>query len=369
MSLKNTVFFLLALFLLTTCVQEAPSTQATAEHVAPTDSFSIDRTTFGRRELSNLLWMNDSTLFSFDSFDDLYFYRKHGPVFSYSANVKLLPENHSVGSVSLSKDGRKLYRLRKKTIYTYSLDGQLKDSITINASLPVLKEEFFVGCCNFLPFLQFGDTLVAYYSHSDANDLFKTYEEDAFLQLIPQKNGTVTTKTLLKKPSELEFYEVLPYLFHCAVNRTLYKMYNGLDTVYSYNLSTGAEGAVSIGNRDYRLPERADLNKLFEPAYSAKRSLANFAYCGFFHNPVTGHFVLFYSCPVLAKPGKNPTSEDVVIKALVLNTDLSILRYLDFQERYFPPLSYIHWPGKGLAMPVYTKDPTNAPIRYHIYNF
>lgn len=368
MSLKNTIFLLPAFFLLAACVQEAPSAQATAGETAPVDSFSIYETMFGRRELSNLLRLNDSTLVSFDSFDDLYFYRKQGSTFSYSANVKLLPENHTVSSLSIRQDGQKLYRLQEKTIYIYNLECQLMDSTNICASLPVLKDKFFVSCCNFLPFLEFGDTIVCYYSAADPNDFFKTYEEPAFMQLTPEK-GKVKVKTLLKKPSQLKFYEVNPYLFHCAVNRMLYKMYNGLDTIYSYNLLTGAEGAVSIGNKDYSLPERADLNKMFDPTYSHKRALASFAYCGFFHNPATGHFVLFYSGPVRARPGKNPISDDIVIKALVLDSDLRVLRYLDFQERYFPPLTYIQWPGKGLAMPIYTNDLNHAPIRYHVYNF
>lgn len=368
MCFHRSVFFFLAFVPLLACVPERVAPEPTAKRVAPLDSFSIKSILYGRRELSSLLWVNDSTLVSFDAFDDLYFYRKLGTVFSYAANVKLLPKNHTVGSLSLSQNGRKLYRLREKTIHTYSLDGQLEDSVTISASLPALKDNYFVSSCNFLPFLEFGDTIVCYYSHSDANDFFKTYTEAAFMELIPQKDSVVV-KTILKKPAQLKFYDVHYYLFHCAVGRTLYKLYNGLDTIYTHNLVTGAEAAVPIGNKDYLLPEKADLNKLFGPAYRAKRSLSNFAYCGFFHNPITGHFVLFYEQPAQAKPGKNATANDTKLQALVLDPNLKPLRYLDFGKSYFPPMTYIQCPGKGLAMPLTTEHPNDEPIRYHIYNF
>lgn len=355
-------------FLFLACAPDTSSTKDFQGHVAPTDSFSIDRILYGRRELSNILWMNDSTLLSSDSFDDLYFYCKRGPVFSYSSTVKLLPTNHTVGFVSLSRDRKKFYRLQEKTIYTYNTDFQLKDSINIRASLPVLKEQFFVSCCNFLPFLEFGDTMVCYYSAAKPDDFFKTYEEAAFMCLIPQK-GTTLVKTVLKKPPQLKFYDVTLYLFHCAVNRTLYKMYSGLDTIYTYNLATGKQNALPIGNKDYSLPEKTDLNKVFNPAYRARSSLVNFAYCGFFHNPVTGHFVLFYNRPAQAKPGKNPTANDLRLQALVLDADLNILRYLDFGQRFFPPPTFVQCPGKGLAMPIFTEHPNDEAIRYHIYNF
>lgn len=362
------VVFFLAFIPFYACVPDASSTKAVTEAVAPADSFSIDRILYGRRELSHLLWMNDSTLFSFDSFDDLYFYRKHGSVFSYSSSVTLLPNNHAVSFVSLSQDGQKLYRLREKTIYAYSLNGLLKDSTTISASLPFLKDRFFVSCCNFLPFLEFGDTMVCYYSAADPNDFFKTYEEPAFMQLIPQK-GTAAVKTMLKKPAHLKFYDVTFHLFHCAVNRTLYKMYNGLDTIYIYNQLTGAESAVPICNKDYSLPEKINLNKVFDSAYRLKHSLSSFCYSGFFHDPTTGHFVLFYERPAQARPGKNPTVDDLRLQALVLDADLKIIRYVNFEQRFFPPMTFIQWPGKGLAMPLYTENTDNEAIRYHIYNF
>jgi hypothetical protein len=344
------------------------ATEIKSVELMPVDSFWMDRLHSSQEEIMTLYPFDDTNIIGFDHFNQLNFYTKNKNVFLYKKSKVLIPERSFSAFLSMNKSKNKYYVLAEKTIYTYDSLYNLKDSSKFNHTMRHLKNDYFPASANLLPLINFGDTLVSYYSHSSATDFYKTYREPAFMEFTPSKSIDSVT-TYLEKPRDLQFYEVGFLTFHTAINNKLYKLYNGIDTLYEYNRLTHKEGKMPIHNKDYVLPERSNSKNLFDFGYLTKRSLSNFAYTGMFYNPMTGNTILFYNTPVSASGDKNPTSKNQKLKAIILDNELKAINYLDFKEEFFPTTTFFLYTNKGLAMPLDNDDPSNQKTKFYIYNF
>lgn len=354
---------------LTSCGKSSENaTDIKSVELMPVDSFWMDGLHSSQEEVMTLYPLNDTCIMGFDHFNQLNFYAKNSHVFRYKESKVLLPERSFSAFLSMNKSKKKFYLLAEKAIYVYDSVYHLKDSSKFTHTMPHLKYDYFIACSNFLPLINLGDTFVSYYSHSNATDFFTTYKEPAFMEFTLAKTIDSVT-TYLEKPSNLQFYEVGFLNFHAAINNKLYKLYNGIDTLYEYSRLTHKEGKIPIRNKDYVLPEWSDSKNLFDFGYLTKRSLSNFSYTGMFHNPITGNTILFYNSPVSPAGDKNPTSKDQKLKAIILDSKLKVINYLNFKEEFFPTTTFFLYTNKGLAMPLNNEDPTREKTKFYIYNF
>jgi hypothetical protein len=368
---KFFIFFVCWLFLigLISCGNSSENAaDIKSGELVPIDSFWIEKLHSSQEEIMTLYPLNDSTIMGFDHFNQLNFYTKNNHVFHYKKSTVLSPDRSFPSFLSVDKSKNKFYLFSEKTIYTYDSLYNLKDSSKFTHTMPYLKNDYFPACSNFLPLINIGDTLVSYYSNNNASDFFTTFKESAFMEFTLSKTiDSVTTYS--KKPSNLQHYEVNFFSFHAAISNNLYKLYNGIDTLYEYNRFTHKEGKVPINNKDYLLPKWSDSKNLFDFGYITKREFSSFSYCGMFYNPTTGNTVLFYNSPVSLAGDKNPTPKDQKLKAVVLDKNLKTINYYIFKQEFLPPTTFFHYSNKGLAMPINNNDPTSEKTTFYIYNF
>jgi hypothetical protein len=337
-----------------------------AHNLMPTDSFHIGKLYSSQNELTSLHPLNDSILIGFDHFDQINFYSKQGNTFAYVKSKTLLPQRSFAAFLSLNES--QVYLFAEKTIYTYDRLFNLKDSFELRHRMRYLKENYFPACDDFLPLITFGDTLVSYYAHSNVADFFTTYKEPAFMEFTLAKKID-SAKTYLPKPSQLKYYEVDFFSFQMAINNSLFKLYNGLDTIYQYNRTTHKEAKIPIHNKDYRLPTKSTSTKLNDFGRRTKRMLSSFSYKGMFYNQSTGNTILFYYTPLNLNADKNPGPDDRILKAAVLDRQFRIINYCEFKKGFSPPITFFYFPNKGLAMPIENEDATSEKTLFYIYNF
>lgn len=332
----------------------------------PVDSFQIEKLISSQQEVTSLNLLNDSTLIGFDHFNQLNIYIKNGSTFRFKRSEFMPPERTNPGFLSVAENGFLLFSDKK--VYRYNPDYRLQDSSKFTAVIKYLKGDYFPACSNFLPLLHFGDTLLSYYANNNPNDFLTNFKEDSFMEFTLRETID-SIKTYSPKPKDLEYYDVNFFSFHTAINNSIYKLYNGIDTLYCHNRHSHKDEKIPIRNKDYVLPERSVLKNAFDFQYLTKREISSFSYCGMFHNSVNDHIVLFYNSPVDQKDKKNPTPKDQKLKAVVLDKNLSIINYFVFEKEFMPTMTFFQYANKGLAMPLNNEDPTNEKTRFYIYNF
>lgn len=357
-------------FVLTSChFQKKDTTAITLDKSKAIDSFSISKLNTSERELSHLSFLNDTTLISFDNFDNLCIYTKKDNLFSYYRPVALQPFSESPRFFYLDTIRKRSYTFKDRTFYTYNSAFTLIDSITLNLSVGGLKTNYFLSATSFLPFIKKEYTFICNYSHADVNDFFKTYNEPALIEFSLTDTSIQNAKTYFRKPIQLKYYDVSFLSSHVNIDNTIYKLYSGFDTLYSYQLNTGKENKIPIRNKDYTLPEKSDLKRLFDFGYRTKHTLASFSYSGMFYNPTSKNLMLFYKTPVAQSTDKNPTSKDQKLKAIVLNSAFKVISYIEFKDSYYNEAHFLIYKNKGIAMPLENEDPLNEKTTFYIYNF
>jgi hypothetical protein len=123
---------------------------------------------------------------------------------------------------------------------------------------------------------------------------------------------------------------------------------------------------MKIGNLSYKLPARWDYHQLFADTFNAYKSryeLQNFKYQAIVYSPNTHHYLLFYT-----EPSKDAFTQP--LKLLVLDSKFKTIDYYKFDEHFFNVTNLVVIPNKGIALPLYPKDPEHEKnILYYIYNF
>lgn len=362
---------ILMYFALTSCgFQKNDSIAIILDKSKAIDSFSISKLNTSERELSHLSFLNDTTLISFDNFDNLCIYTKKDNQFSYHHPVALQPFSDSPRFFYVDTIRKLSYTFKDRTIYTYNSAITLIDSMTLNLSVGGLKTNYFLSATSFLPFIKKDEyTFICNYSHADVNDFFKTYNEPALIEFSLTDTSIPNAKTYFRKPTQLKYYDVSFLSSHVNVGNTIYKLYSGFDTLYSYQLNTGKEATIPIHNKDYTLPEKSDLKRLFDYGYRTKHTLASFTYNGMFYNPASKNLMLFYKTPVAQSTDKNPTSKDQKLKAIVLNSAFKVISYIEFKDSYYNEAHFFIYKNKGIAMPLENEDPLHEKTTFYIYNF
>ena len=367
---SRTALHIFIYFVLTSCgFQKKDTIAITLDKSKAIDSFSISKLNSSERELSHLSFLNDSTLISFDNFDNLCIYTKKDNQFSYYRPVALQPFSDSPRFFYLDTIRKRSYTFRDRTIYTYNSSFSLIDSMTLNLSVGGLKTNYFLSATSFLPFIKKEYSFICNFSHSDVNDFFKTYNEPALIEFSLTDTSIPNAKTYFKKPAQLKYYDVSFLSSHVNIDNAIYKLYSGFDTLYSYQLNTGKENKTAIHNKDYVLPEKSDLKRLFDYGYRTKHTLASFSYSGMFYNPASKNLMLFYKTPVVESADKNPTSKDQKLKAILLNSAFKVISYIEFKDSYYNEAHFFIYKNKGIAMPIENEDPLHEKTTFYIYNF
>ncbi len=125
-----------------------------------------------------------------------------------------------------------------------------------------------------------------------------------------------------------------------------------------------------IGNKDFSPLEVYDQARGFDFAYLTKYCLANFSYHSMYFNTLTNHYILFYYAPNrLEGKNKPQTPKDLQLKAVILDEDFKIIRYLNFNYKYGDIQNLFFYPGKGFVLPLEKSAEDYADKKCFILNF
>jgi hypothetical protein len=204
---------------------------------------------------------------------------------------------------------------------------------------------------------------IYYFMHLDSYTQY--FQEPSLCEYEIKQDSIFKVNSFIDKPRDLINYES-PYPIFCDNGDSIVLVYPCFDSLYIVNKTTKALSKMIIGNLSYKLPAPWDYNQLFADtfnAYKTRYELKNFKYQAIIFNPNTRHYLLFY-----LEPSIDAYSQP--LKLLVLNNKFETIDYYTFNENFFHITNIVVIPNKGIALPIFPKDPEHEKnILYYIYNF
>ncbi|MDI9320858.1 MAG: hypothetical protein QM530_10370 [Phycisphaerales bacterium] len=330
-----------------------------------TDSFEIERLN-NLYELGNLSLIDDSTMIGFPSNGSelsTYIRTPQGFTFKNKRNVSI---KSSVFTFFIDNKKRANYIGTDKVWYRSNIEEDPKPVNKIMLRMDSLNESYRIFSAHNYPAIISDSTLILRVCEVSPIDYFKAFSEKSLCQLFFNKDSINEISYMFEKPRCLkEQYEIYP--IYCKAYDKVYLIYPCIDSIYTYNLTTKKYSTFNINNPYYSLTEKYDHSKYNQPDYRTRVRLNNFRYTGFFFNPSTNHFIVYYFRPVDRRINI-PTFEDQKINAIILDMNLKIIKSLEFENNYRSPGTYL-LTKEGIAMPIFTKKYKNdKTIIYHIYN-
>jgi len=369
--MKTVLYLSLAAVLLLEACQQQPTIGSI--EALPVDSLDIQGFESGQ-QIQNLEVIDSSMLCSFDPIGArLGFFKRQGPHL-YEVLRQDTIDTETWGSHIMGTSGRHYFLSRSKELCIYDQvpSSHKPKRLTIHHRFGHLKDSFMLLSMHDEPILLRHDTLIAHYAHAFLQN-YPAYlkEPHALAEWKLTGDTAVFLRSYIPKPALLA-KQCLPFAKHCMLRNTIYLIYPGLDTIYTFDRSSGKSERIAIRNKDYVLPAAWDFKKLWTSdynSYQTKYNLSTFAYEAIYYNSLSRHFILFYYAPVKARAdGKLPTGEDQQLNALILDEDLKQLSYARFNKPFTQPRNYFFIPGKGLALPLLDETDNYETIRFYIYN-
>jgi hypothetical protein len=204
---------------------------------------------------------------------------------------------------------------------------------------------------------------IYYFMHLDSYTQY--FQEPSLCEYEIRNDKIVKLSSYVNKPTDLINYDA-PYPVFCDNGDSIVLLYPCFDSLYIVNKSTNVISKMKIGNLSYKLPAPWDYLQMFTDtfnAYKTRYELKNFKYQAIIFNPKTRHYLLFY-----LKPSVDAYSQP--LKLLVLNNKFETIDYYTFNENFFHITNIVVIPNKGIALPIFPKDPEHEKnILYYIYNF
>lgn len=360
---KKSITALLSIFIFIGC-------QSKRNIVTLTLSDSIDTlylTDFtDTRELHNLLQINDSTIvgYSYHSgFKCTYTKRNK----TYSLKHKLPITNaYDYKVYFIDSSGRDNFLGRDNIWYRLNESQHLQKITSIKLELKHLQERFQLIQTHERPIIQTDSTITVSYSEQSPYDYQSYMYESSFANIHLKNDSIVSIDYLFKKPIGLS-NDFLVYPIFCGVKSKMFVVYPCIDTVYEYDFTNKKYSTHYIGNKSYSPSEKYNFAKWNEPDYRTQLNLTNFSYRGFFYNPATKHFILYYQMPV-SKKIKVPTFEDQKCYALVLDTGFNQIKTVEFVGSFRSPASFFPT-SKGIYMPLFIKNQKNEnQVTFYLFD-
>jgi hypothetical protein len=335
----------------------------------PIDSFTVSGIDIGQ-QVDNFQYINDSTLCSYDLTNmNLVFFRKDANG-NYRAASKNEMDTEFWSMYFRGDDGKNYFANRNNHIAEYNMNADsLLKRYTIPHHFPYLKDSFALSVANNSPVLKIHDTIISVIgcTSNESERLYFKEQEIAEFKLDPASDTLRYLRSYITKPSNLSDYD-FPLGMFSFHNNTVFLIYPQSDTIYSFNRSTNTLHKTAIHNQDFVQPAKFNCQP-FSTEYGScatKYYLHNFRYYGIYYNPLTKHFILFYNTPVAEQKNHVPTFKDQPLRAIVLDEQLNVLSYHTMKKTLGLGSESFLIPGKGLAMPVNTKNYETTP--FYIYN-
>ncbi|HET8573003.1 MAG TPA: hypothetical protein VFL76_03945 [Edaphocola sp.] len=249
--------------------------------------------------------------------------------------------------------------------------NQMKGN-NIDYTFPHLLDKYsLVAETPFHPAYITGDTLVTGITINNAKQFDNYYADDMFMKFLIKGDSISFINTFGRYAAGVrDFYPPIP--FYTWGNNHAWIVYPGLDTIFSYNITTGKGQKIPIHNPDFIAPEKFKDPAHDDPNYFSKLTRyteKNFKYFGIVFDPHSGNLVLWYQKPhkIKEQNGLLDTKGNGEWYIIVLNQKGEILRnYKINKGNYF---SFIFLTPKGLAIPRYQNNLTyEKALPFDIFN-
>lgn len=357
------------LFVLQGCTRQ----QAIEEtEPAPVDSFKVSGIDVGQ-QVQGFEHLSDTLLCSYNLiYKELVYFRKLSPG-QYKAAIHQPIDVEAWSSHFIGDDQLNYFLSRSNALTCYNATaGQKLWERPVRHVFPYLRDSFSIFSPHSAPVVKRHDTLITSLSHGFIQSYRQYFKEPEIAEFRLTADSVTFSRNYITKPKSLPGY-CFPLSKYCLQGNDICLIYPCFDTLYRYDRMKNTLTKTLIGNKDYQLPARFDMSKLWTPdygSYQTNYSLHAFSYSAIYYNPLTKHFILFYAAPVTGiSKDKMATPEDQKMKALVLDGDFKPLKYYIFKSRNFVvPESYFIVPGKGLAMPAFKGHDDYETTSFYIYN-
>jgi hypothetical protein len=362
------IFTIFLSIILVSCTN--PTKPVDPINALPIDSFSVSGIDIGQ-QADNFQYINDTTLCSYDLTDSRLVYFQKNKSGNYSARIKKQIDTE-FWSMYFKGDDNKNYFIDGNNVITVHdpTDSGSTKKYKIVHKFKFLKDSFGLALANNTPIIKRHDTIIAVITpiSNTSSKLYFKEQEMAEFKFSPESDTLRFLRSYITKPSNLSDYDY-PIGSFCLHNNTVYLMYPSMDTIYSFDRTTGKINKTVLNNHDFRQPD-----KFYCQAFSAdygscatKYYLNNFRYNGIYFNPVTKHFVVFYNAPVVRYKGRVPVFSDQPLKAIILDEKLNVISYQVLNKQLGLGSGSLVIPGKGLAMPIMSEK--YETTQFYIYNF
>lgn len=359
----------LLLLVLQGCTKQGPVEET---EPLPVDSFSVSGIDVGQ-QVQGFEYLSDTQLCSYNLIHkELVYFRKKSPG-QYQAAVRRPIEAEAWSSHFTGDDHLNYFLSRDNVLSCYNATAdQMLWKRPIRHVFPYLRDSFSIFSPHSAPIVKRHDTLIASLSHGFIQSYPQYFKEPEIAEFRLTPDSIAFLRNYITKPSSLPDY-CFPLSKYCLQGNHICLIYPCFDTLYRYDRMKNTLTKTRIGNRDYQLPAKFDMSKLWTPdygSYQTNYSLHSFSYSAIYYNPLTKHFILFYGAPVSnVSKDKMATPDDQKMKAMILDEHFKPLKYYIFKSRNFVLAeSYFIVPGKGLAMPVFKGHDDYETTLFYIYN-
>lgn len=354
------IYLGISFFIVFACSQ-ALNNSTILEQAEPQDSL-IFKVIQNESEINSFIPINDTMIIGQNSFSGTYDYKKRLGIFQLDRTKQIQGVEGDIGF--LQKLNEKFYFFGRHTVC--ELDDNLKATKTysVYGETPYLKSHYFLPATNVKPAYIINDTLICDLTHNNINFMKETFQEKLKGVFKLRYDSAILIRTIIDKPKNLvdnDNFSITSFL----KDSKFFVLYASRDSLYTYDLKSKIAHTIAINNADFKTPPKKLKDKENDEAYETQFYFSNYLYEAVVYNPNTNHIVAFYSAPKELKERENAT--DKHIRAVVLDTNGQILKYVNFKYYYIPYCAIII-KNKGIAIPIYHADLTNEKTIFHIFN-
>jgi len=258
------------------------------------------------------------------------------------------------------------------SLSVYDQKLNLNKTNNIDYKFPHLSDNYsLVAETPFHPAYITGDTLVTGLTINNASQFDNYYADDMFMRLLIKGDSISFINTFGKYAAGVRsFYPPIPS--YAWGNNHVWIVYPGLDTIFSYNITTGTGEKIPIHNPDFVAPK-----KWTEPAHDdlnyfsklSRYSNENFKYFGIIFDTHSRNLILWYQKPhkIKEQNGLLNTKGKGEWYIITMSLKGKILRNYKIDEHTY--FSFIFQTPKGLAIPRYQNNLTHEKtIHFDIFS-
>lgn len=340
------------------------------------DSFTVSGFASGFQDLVQFSYLDDTTFYTLNEATQrlfLFHNSKSNPkLFRLRKIILLLLQPGDLTRVFQGKETGNQIRfyfgdIDKHEIKVIDEKGMLVSEHKMTHTFPYLKDSYnLLGYAN-QPLLLIGDTLIGGLINTGYS-LAMLYKESIFNEFLYTKDTLRFLKSFGKFQGTNEY--MFPNPNSCLLDNRIWLVFPFSDTLYQYNVKTGAEFKIPIHNNDFTQPAKLSWDKSGKSFAKLNQYAAhNFSYMGMEINQRDDHIVLFYNKPMIQKD-KNKLLDPMAspLYAVVLDKKGTILKYYSFGSKNYS-LSFFAVPD-GIAIPKFSNHLFDAKtIHFDVFNF